>query len=197
MPPPKKRGIGKFFAIGCGSLVALVILVIVLAAVVSGGHSSSSSTTNTSAGTSTSVSQNSSGNTVAKVGQTITVDSVATTLISVHKLSVGPDDVPPKTGNQYIVVRVKIVNTGSSEVTYNEFDFHAESGSGNVTDSTVVIPPASYTANNVLNSGKIAAGGNVSGDILFEVPTGDHQAKLTWQPSIFGNSTTYSWNLGL
>jgi hypothetical protein len=194
VPPPKKRGIGKFFAIGCGSLVALVILVFVLAAVVSGGHTSSSSNSSSSSGTSTSDSQNSSGNTVAKVGQTITVDSVATTLLSVHKLSVGAYDVPPKSGDEYIVVQVKIVNTGSSEVAYNEFDFHAENGSGNVTDSTIA---ASYNPNNELNYGNLAAGGSVTGDIPFEVPTGDHQAKLTWQPSIFGNSTTYSWNLGL
>src|SRR5438876_2939548 len=78
-------------------------------------------------------------------------------------LSVGPYDVPPKSGNEYIVVRVKIVNTESSEASYNELDFHAESGSGNVTDSTVVVPPESYTAKNLLNSGNLAAGGSVTG----------------------------------
>jgi cytoskeletal protein RodZ len=201
VPPPKKRGIGKFFAIGCGSLAALVILVIVIAAVASGGHStssdntaSSSNSSSSSSGTSTSSSQNSSGNTVAKVGQTITVDGIATTLLSVQKLSVGAYDTPPKSGDEYVVVQVKMVNTGPNEVAYNEYDFHVENGSGNITDSTFT---TSYNSKNGLNSGNLAAGGSVTGGIPFEVPIGDHQAKLTWQPSIFGNSTTYSWNLGL
>ncbi len=46
-PPPKKRGLWKFFAIGCGALVALVVIIAVIAAAVSVG-SSNSSTTNTS-----------------------------------------------------------------------------------------------------------------------------------------------------
>jgi len=46
-PPltPKKRGKGKFFAIGCGSLVALVVLIIVIAGVASAGSGSNSANT--------------------------------------------------------------------------------------------------------------------------------------------------------
>ncbi len=193
VPPPKKRGIGKFFAIGCGSLVALVILVIVLAAVVSGGHSSSPSTTSTSAGTSTNNSQNSSGNQVSKLGGTITLDGVQATLVSA-KTHQGTEFDIPKVGNEYVVVHVRLHNTTDNEVDYNVFDFHIKSGTGNITDESFVI---FVNSSDQLNSGKLAAGGSVEGDIVFEVKKGDHQAELTWQPSFFQNAGDNGWNLGL
>ena len=33
--------------------------------------------------------------------------------------------------------------------------------------------------------------------IIYQLPKGDHEAKLTWQPNIFGNSTQNAWKLGL
>ncbi len=193
-PLPKKRGLWKFFAIGCGSLVILLVLIVAIAIAASSSNGSISTGTTTTS-QATGASQGSSGNAVAMVGQTITVNSVATTLVSVHPLPVGPDDIQPKTGNEYVVVRVKIVNNGTTETPYNEFDFHAASGAGNVIDADIA--PSAYTANYLLNSGTLTAGGSVSGDIIFQVPIGDHQAELTWQPNIFSNSTTYAWNLGL
>jgi Domain of unknown function (DUF4352) len=193
VPPPKKRGIGKFFAIGCGSLVALVILVIVLAAVVSGGHTSSSSNSSSPIGTTTSDSQNPSGNTVAKVGQTITLDGVQATLVSA-KTNQGTDVDIPKAGNEYIVVHVRLHNTTGTEVDYNVFDFHTKSGTGNITDASLVF---FVNSSDQLNSGKLAAGGRVEGDIVFEVKKGDHQAELTWQPSFFQNAGDNGWTLGL
>jgi len=180
--PPKKRGVGKCLLIGCSSLLVLLVLVIIIVVVAAGSGSGGNSS--------------SSGSSVALVGQTITVSSVASTLLSVHPLPVGPDDLQPEVGNEYVVVRVKLVNNGASETTYNEYDFHAASGAGNVIGPE--IPPSAYAANKLLNSGTLTAGGGtVTGDIIFQVPIGDHQAELTWQPSIFGNTTTYAWNLGL
>jgi len=80
----------------------------------------------------------------AKVGDTITADNVATTLESVKKLS-GDEFIKPKSGNQFIVVRVKIQNKGDSEVSYNPFDFHAKNSSGNITD--LEVPPSTYKDN--------------------------------------------------
>jgi hypothetical protein len=58
MTPRRKRGKGKFFAIGCGSLVALVVLIIVIAAVASaGGNSPNSPSTVTVTDTPTSDTQ--------------------------------------------------------------------------------------------------------------------------------------------
>ena len=41
------------------------------------------------------------------------------------------------------------------------------------------------------------ASGTVSGDIIFQVPTGDHAAELTWQPNFFGAKAANVWLLGL
>jgi hypothetical protein len=147
----------------------------------------------------TAVATTSSGNTpsttgqVAKVGQTITVQDIAATLISVKLL---PNDQysPAKPGNMYIVVHVKLVNHSSGEVDYNPFDFHVKSGSGNITDEDFT---SSYTGNNQLNSGKLSPNGSVDGDIVFQTGKNDHKAQLTWQPSFFGNAGDNGWLLGL
>jgi len=131
--------------------------------------------------------------TIAKVGQTITVQDMSCTLISVHKLSADAYS-SPKPGNQYIFVHVKLANNGPNGQDYNPFNFHVKSGSGNITDEDFT---TSYTGNNQLNSGKLAAGGRVEGDIVFQVTIGDHKAELTWQPNYFGSSSDYAWNLGL
>lgn len=98
--------------------------------------------------------------------------------------------------NEYIVVRVKLVNNSGAEFDYNPFDFHVKSGSENIKD-TDFSTPQSYTANNILNYGTLAVGGSVEGDIIFQVPIGDHKAELTWQPNILGNEGDYVWSLGL
>ncbi len=131
--------------------------------------------------------------TLAEVGQTITVNDVSCTLVSVHKLEANDYD-KPKPGNQFIVVHVKLNNGSSDEKDYNPLYFHVKSGAGDITNEVFTFH---YTANNRLNFGKLAPGGSVEGDITFQVPIGDHKAELTWQPNYFGNSSDYAWNLGL
>jgi Domain of unknown function (DUF4352) len=191
-PPPKKKSklplilgiIAAVLVLGCVGIFALV------------ATAAKSVTTGTITSGSTSSSSNSSPTSqIAKVGQTITVSGVATTLTSVKTLA-GDEISKPKPGNEFIVVHIKMVNNGSDEQSYNPFDFHVKSGSGNITDEEIV-GPSSYTANNQLQSGKLSAGGTVEGDIIFQAPKGDHKAELTWQPSFFGNSGDNGWYLGL
>ncbi len=132
---------------------------------------------------------------VAAIGDTLIWNDIYVTLIKVSK--VAPDEfTQPKSGHQFIVVHLKIVNKGSSEVDYNPFDFHVKSGTGNITDEECCLP-STYTANNILDSGKLSPGGSVVGDIGFQVVKGDHAAELTWQPDILGNAGENGWNLGL
>ena len=130
----------------------------------------------------------------AKIGDTITANGIDCTLISVKYL---PDDgiYTPKAGNEFIVVHVKLVNNSDADFDYNEYDFHARSSSGNVTDPE--IQPDTYTANDLLNYGKLSPGGTVTGDIILEAPRGDHQAELSWQPFFNSSSTDNLWYLGL
>ena len=123
------------------------------------------------------------------------MDNVACTLVSVNIIASDEFD-QPKPGNQFIIVHVKIKNNNSQQTDYNSYYFHAKSGTGNVTDEDFDSPNA-YTANDLLNGGQLDPGGSVEGDILFQVPIGDHKSELTWQPNFFGNTTQNAWNLGL
>jgi hypothetical protein len=206
--PKKKKGKLKWVLISLGVLLLLSIGACALIAsafntaanqvangtITTPTTSTSSNTTSSSSNTNT-TSNSASAPTVGKVGQTITVDSVGCTLVSVKTIA-GDEFTQPKPGNEFIVVHVKLKNNNSQQTDYNPFDFHAKSGTGNVTDEEFA-PPSTYTANNQLNSGQLDPGGMVEGDIIFQVPTGDHKAELTWQPSIFGNTTQNAWNLGL
>src|SRR6266849_6629636 len=186
LPPPQKPDRGREIA---GFVIAGIILIVVLVGVANSQSNNGASSTKTS-----STNTGSTSSQIAEVGQSITVDNVATTLVSVNLLPADQYTLP-KPGNEFIVVHVQLVNNSSSEVDYNPFDFHVRSGSGNITDE--VIPPSTYLANNELNSGKLSPGGTVEGDIIFQVPKNDHQAQLTWQPNIFSNAGDHPWNLGL
>ena len=142
--------------------------------------------------TSTSSSSN-SGNQISKVGGTITLNGVQATLVSV-KTNPGGEFDTPKAGNVYVIVHVKLHNTSDKEQDYNEFDFHLKSGTGNITDSTIV---SFENSSDLLSYGKLTAGGTAEGDLVFEVKKGDHKAELTWQPSFFGNAGDNGWILGL
>lgn len=164
-----------------------------------GGHPTTTSTDTGNTSTSNTSTQNdtsSASQGPAKVGSTITEHDIAATLVSV-KVIRGDDFIQPKAGNEFVVVHVKLVNNSSSEFTYSLVDFHAKSGTGNITNAEV-IPPSTYTANNQLEAmGTLAAGGSTQGDIILQVPVGDHKAQLTWQPSLFDDKSSNAWLMGL
>ena len=130
----------------------------------------------------------------AKIVNTITDNGIDCTLVSVKYL---PDDgiYTPKAGDEFIVVHVKLVNNSSTDFDYNEYDFHARSSSGDVTDPE--IQPDTYTANDLLDYGTLSPGGTVTGDIILQIPRGDHKAELSWQPFFDSNTTDNLWYLGI
>jgi hypothetical protein len=200
VPPPQEKS-RTWLWIVLGVLAVLILGCIGVSAVVlrSAGTAINSvsttvaSTVTTIAETPTTQAQPASQ--VSQVGGTISVNDVAVTLTSVKKLA-SDQYIQPKTGNIFIVVHVKIVNNSTGEVDYNPLDFHVRSSSGNITDVEFAVP-STYTANNQLNYGKLSAGGNVEGDLIFQVKKGDHKAQMTWQPSFLGNAGDNAWNLGL
>lgn len=190
--PPKKSRKGLWITLGIIAAV-LVFGCIGISAIIT--NSAKGVVTNTIATTDTSStnSTTTSSSTIAKVGQTITLDGVEATLTSV-KTHAGTEFDKPKTGNEYVIVHVKMHNTSSTEQEYNEFDFHVKSGTGNITSSTFVTFANSSDA---LNSGTLAAGGTAEGDLVFQVKQHDSKAELTWQPSFFGQQGENGWLLGL
>jgi hypothetical protein len=194
--PPKKSHKGLWI-----TLAVIAVVVIASCTIFSSAMNSVSKTAATTSAsavtqdTGSSSTSSSSGNTVVNLGQTITVNDVSGTATSAQKLQADSFNIP-KQGNEFIVVHVKLVNNGQSDQNYNTFDFHAKSGAGNVTDVEFGTP-SSYTKNSILDSGKLAPGGKVEGDMIFQIPIGDSKAELTWTPSFFNTSSQYAWKLSV
>ena len=129
------------------------------------------------------------------VGGTIIANGIACTLVSVQPIQ-GDASNTPQPGDEYIVVHIKRVNKSGKAVDYNPLGFRIHSGTANITNMNFSAPQ-SYTANNLLSSGQLAIGGTVEGDLIFQVPVGDHSAELTWQPTYSSNPDDYAWNLWL
>lgn len=129
----------------------------------------------------------------AKVGDTITINGVATTLTSVKQLQSAEFDPTPAAGQGYYVLHIKQTNNGSDPADYNAFEFKVLAGTGSTVNQTFL---SAEPNNKLLGSGQIAKGGSVEGDLVYELGTSDHKAALIWQPS-FDNSLDHAWNLGL
>jgi|GEM_PF-3524201 hypothetical protein len=186
---------------GLFSLVAMALLMAALltacvakAPTSQTNHSLPSPTATSSRPTNTPGDNGGAGTTSAHhVGDTITVQGVSCTLVSATTIQ-GDANASPDAGNIFVLVHVNIVNGSSAQFTAAYLDFSTSSNGDS--HSPEVLPPASYTANDMLAFTNLNPGASVEGDILFQVAQGDHNAMLVWEPSAFGNGT-YTWNLGL
>lgn len=195
--PPQKKGMrwwGWLLIIGGGLLVVCCGLGVAITAISSAANGSTTTNTHGSSNGSTN-SATATAQGPAKVGSTITDDGVSCTLVSATVVK-GDAYIKPDSGNVFVLVTVKIVNNSSSEFDYNPLDFNAEWGTGNITPPEFVTPD-SVADSKQLHYGSLAVGGTVQGQILFQAPKNDHQAKLTWQSSIFGDKTSNAWLLGI
>jgi Domain of unknown function (DUF4352) len=131
----------------------------------------------------------------ARVGDMFDAGGVDCTLVSAQPI---PADlfIKPRAGEVFVLVHLRLANRGTGEARYNTFDFHVKSGAGVITGEDYVYP-TTYTANDRLVGGILEPGATVEGDLLFEVPGGDHQAELTWQPNAFAPAAAIAWLLGL
>lgn len=172
--------------VGTLALVAIAAAVMLAcgsgATTTSGGSNSGGSTSTTS-----------TSNKAAKVGDTITINGESATLVSVQQIQPGQYDTPPSTGKAYYVLHLKMTNSGSSPADFNEFDFKVLTGQGSTIDQSFI---SSEPDDKLLQSGQIAPGGNVEGDLVYQLSTSDHGAKLIWQPG-FDNSLDHAWSLGI
>ncbi len=177
-----QRRLGGFAILGL--LVPLAISVIACGG---GGATTTSGGSSSGAGSATAKAP-------AKVGDTITVDGVSTTLVSVKTIQPGDIDQAPQAGDSYFVLHVKITNKGSSTANYNEIEYKILTGAGSTDDTPVIL--STEPSNALLGAGQLAAGGTKEGDLVYEIGTTDHGAKLVWQPS-FDQSLDNVWGLGL
>lgn len=118
-----------------------------------------------------------------KIGESAVFNNVSVTVISMTK-SMGAQFDTPKNGNEYIIVKVAIKNTGTSDADYNPYDFKMENSKGQITDNAIT----TVAQNTALQSGSLAQNGTVSGTMVFEQPINDPTLTLKYTGNIFNNS---------
>lgn len=114
------------------------------------------------------------------VGETIKSDGMELTITNVEKSQGGEYD-NPKEGNEYVIVTVQYDNSSEKDLPYNPFDFKLLNSDGQKTDSTFTMD----TQDTRLESGNLAPGGTVTGDLVFEAPVGDEGLYLIYTGNIF------------
>src|SRR3954471_19044150 len=143
-------------------LLAIIVLIIVLVAVNSGGDDptvsgSGSSGGDASAPAGPSFQGQTDKDTSAEPGQTITIDDVAITSAALVE---GDSTIGPT-----LCTNVTTVNNGTDSQSFNPFDYKLQDPAGASRDATFV------GSDTQLNSGELAPGGTVTGDVCFDNPT--------------------------
>ena len=188
--PVAKKGSRGWIIVLSTIGAAILILVSVLIFAFSKISSSNSSTpTTTFSGTTIS----SPG--VVNLGQSITIDGVTATALSVSPLA-GDGTTEPAIGNKYEVVDVRLQNNESTSQYYSLYDFHVFNGDNQEHDVEEIVPDT-YTADQQLAEGSLDPNGNAEGDLIIQVPMNDHNVKLAWSPGTVSSDSEYEWNLGL
>ena len=123
------------------------------------------------------------GATEAKVGESLTMSNdLELTVVSVEGGLKNYD------GTAVTKVVVTYKNNGKNEVAYNSFDWKAENSQGAQTNMTIYSNGSLGSNAEALQSGKLAAGGTVTGTLYFK---GD-VVKMLYSSSLISN-TTATW----
>lgn len=115
-----------------------------------------------------------------KIGDTIQLGDNVLTVNEVSK-SQGNDFDRPKSGMEYVIVKVTIENAGTKNIRYSPFDFKVANSQGQITDRAFT----TIDSDTSLESGELAPGGKVSGTIAFEQPKDDEKLQLQFEPNFW------------
>jgi hypothetical protein len=109
---------------------------------------------------------------VAQAGEVVNKDGVSLTSSAVKR--------GESTFGKSLCTRVKYSNGTNAAVSFNEFDWKLQGPNG------AILSPAIGGSQNLLNSGDLAPGGSVSGDVCFDEKSGAQgQYVVLYQGSIF------------
>lgn len=121
-------------------------------------------------------------NKVFKVGDTIQLGDHKLTVTKVDK-SQGDEIEKPKSGNEFVIVHVRIENGGKENIDYNPFDFQLKNSQGNIVDPGFI----TVDSDTALEAGELAPGGKVEGTVSFEAPKDDKGLELIFTPSFWSD----------
>lgn len=127
--------------------------------------------------------------TTFKLGETVKYNGMELTVTN-FKTTKGGEFDSPKSGNEYAVVTVKYKNAGKENISYNPFDFKMKNSKGQITSQVYL-----STIKNELDSGDLAPGGEVEGEIAFEQPKGDKGLILQYTGNIFESESEIDFKL--
>ena len=116
-------------------------------------------------------------------GATITVTKV--------EKSSGSTFDKPKDGMEYVIVHVKIQNTGKEKISYNPYDYKMLNSKGQIVDHGFI----TVDSDTSLNSGELAPGGVIEGTISFEQPKDDSGLVLEYYDNMFDDNAALKFKL--
>lgn len=205
-PKKKKSGCLMVGLIVAAVLVALVVLVAVFGESSSqptGGNASNSSQSSSIASASDKSNVSASESAVATessdtadedapiaLGESGTYKCVTITVTKVEK-SEGTSIDSPKDGMEFVIVHVKIENTGKKNISYNPFDYKIINSKKQITDQAFTI----VDSDTALSSGELAPGGEIEGTISFEQPKDDENLILQYYNNMFNSSPSMKFAL--
>lgn len=159
----------------------IVVAVIVIASVAGSGGSDSDNPVQSESEQVTS-SEKQKVKDVYAIGETATLNDASITVNKVTK-SKGSQFVKPKSGCEFVIVEVTIKNSGTSNISYDPFDFSMQNSQGNITTIDF-----SSLDDDYLQVGQLAPGGTVTGTISFEEPFNDSELTLIYEGSLWSLS---------
>ncbi|MFA5030369.1 MAG: DUF4352 domain-containing protein [Patescibacteria group bacterium] len=172
-PVPKKKSHKWLWILG-----GIVILIIIIAVAGGNGEPKKVGETNTA-------SSNTNQQTEYAVGDTVKISDYTMTINKIERKWQSPANYDkPESGREYVLAEVTITNEGKSSISYNTFDFKMQ-------DSNGVQKTEAYTmATNKLNSGDLAPGGKITGNLVYDVPLDATGLKLLFNPTFWGKTVT-------
>ena len=121
---------------------------------------------------------------VFQVGESVESNGRILTVTKVDRnYDTGNQFSQPKTGREFVKATIEIENNSNSEISYSPFEFKVQDSNGNQKD----LDAGTYSLDLPFESGSLAGGGKVSGDMLFEVPKDDQNLTLIYTSSFWGN----------
>jgi hypothetical protein len=167
-----------------------VLIVIVLIGV-GGAMGGGDNATKTASNDNSSENKSEEEKTEFKVGETASFDDKSITVTKVQRnYDTGNQFAQPESGKEFVIVTVKVTNDSDSTLDYNTFEFKMQDSDGVQQNEAITA-----LSEGKLNSGSLAKGGKVTGNLAYEVPKGDKGLKLLYQNFSFFDNKAITFNL--
>ncbi|WP_270340157.1 DUF4352 domain-containing protein [Leuconostoc mesenteroides] len=168
-------------------ILAIIVVIVIFSQMGSGNSDDSAKKVDSSS--SKTDSSSSKAQSTFKVGETAEYKGVQFKVNKVDFTDGDPDVDSPDSGKQYVVMNITMTNNGDEKYEYNPYDFKLDDN-GNQTDATEI----TSSVNDTLNSGTLAKGGSVTGNLVGQANT-SNKLKLIYSGSIFSQKETITFDL--